>query len=82
MELTEEVKLAIAEEVEVCRGEHYEGDEGGPLCDVCPDCCMSCPYTIMLGKQCTTIWDDFPDDDGYKLLIAYLLADACGVEVE
>jgi hypothetical protein len=77
MELTDKVKRAIAEEVELFE---YSKRMNGPLC-VISTTCSECPYTKILGERCTAIWMDFPCDNNYKLLVAYTLADACGVKV-
>jgi hypothetical protein len=78
MKLTEEIKKAIAEEVATCAVL-----EPGPLCKLHSNVsCDECPYTTMLGASCGYFWTEIPNDDGYKLLVAYLLADVCGVEVK
>jgi hypothetical protein len=81
MDLTDEAKKALAEEVEIF--EHRKDYmDGGPLCRLWPIVCTGCPYVVSFGGRCIDIWEDFPDDDDYKLLVAYTLADMCGVKMK
>jgi hypothetical protein len=78
--------------VDIAHCRHWLPRRGEPLCSIGINNgnCNMCPYRIITGMTCIELWMDaspaginfYDTDEEVRLMLAYMLADACGMKVK